>query len=258
MKKNDIKISLERISPDPYLETRLSAKVEAHRPETKKKNNKLVISTAIICCLLIVAGTGVGIGLFNTPLNTTTVSHTNHYASETASVDFAEASKEVLEALNTTKESYETTNGTCFSVPAIETEVHHNQVLLVNGKDIAPENYVKFYEMKNYALLPFNAILKEFGAETIWQSETTAIISFKGKNYTLDTEACTLVAEGNTTNLLKPAVSSGEKLPGDIPMYMIYADEFIVDNYIMQGALNALNINCVISVNYKSETVTIS
>ena len=34
--------------------------------------------------------------------------------------------------------------------------------------------------------------------------------------------------------------------------------EFIVDNYIMQGALNALNINCVISVNYKSETVNIS
>lgn len=258
MNKKDIKNSLEQIQPDPHLKTRLGAKVNTFAVKPEKKTKRLTVSTAVLCGLVVVLSVSAGIGLSNIPYNTTNANLSNNYANETASMDAYEPSADLIEKLNPQTESTEeTTNGVAYSVPPIETQVHYHQVLLVNGKNIAPENYVKFYEIKDYALLPFNAILEELGAVTQWQTDTTAIITLNGKTYNLDTEKCTLTEEGTDNNLLVPLVAPGNKLPVDIPMYMMYDGEFILDNYTTQGALAKLGFNYVVSVNYNTETVTI-
>ncbi len=258
MNKKDLKNSLKQIKPDPYLETRLNAKIQSLTVESKIKPKKLTISTAVLCSIIIVLSVSAGIGLSNTPHNTTNVSLSNNYTPETASIDVSEPASDLVEILNSQKESADKTeNYIAYSVPTVETNVHYKQVLLVNGKDIAPENYVKFYKVKNYALLPFNAILKELGASTQWQTETTAIITLNGVKYTLDAEKCTLKSEGSDTNLLVPLVAPGNTLPGDIPMFTTYNGEFVLDNHTTQGALKALGFNHKVTVNYDKEIATV-
>lgn len=254
MNKKDIKESLNHIKPDEYLKSRLSAKLESTEPKAKRLLPKLTVSTAAICGLVLVLSISVGIGLksFN---NTTKVSLTQHYASESASVINSKIPSEVVENINNKTEDQG--NYVQYSVPTIETQVHYHQVLLVNGKDIAPDNYVKFEEIKNYAELPLTAILEEFGATVKWQSDTEAVITLNGKSYMLNAEKCTLKEENSPINLLTPVFSPGTSEICDIPMYRTYGDDFIVDNYTLQGALNNLGFNYTVTVDYKTEIATI-
>ncbi len=255
MNKNDLKKTLENIKADDYLETRLEAKIKAAQPKAKNKLPKLTISTAAICGLVLVLSVSVGIGLKSFTDNTTKVSLTQNYAHETASVEGSKIPSEVAEIINSETEEKEIY--VQHSVPPIETQVHYHQVLLVNGKDIAPDNYVKFCEIKNYAELPLTAILEEFGATVKWQSETEAIITLNGKNYNLDAEKCILKEENSTTNILTPLYAPGTAEVADIPMYRTYGDDFIVDNYTLQGALKNLGFNYTVKVDYKTETAII-
>lgn len=255
MNKHDIKKSLENVKPDEFLVTRLSAKLNSAQPKKTKSLPRLTISTAAICGLVLVLSISAGIGLKSFTDNTTKVSLTQNYAHETASVEDSKIPSEVAEILNS--ETGEKEFYVQYSVPPIETQVHYHQVLLVNGKDIAPDNYVKFFEIKNYAELPLTAILEEFGATTVWQSETEAIITLNEKNYILDAEKCTLKEENSTVNILTPIYAPGMAEVADIPMYRTYGDDFIVDNYTIQGALKNLGFNHTVKVDYKTETVII-
>lgn len=258
MNKNHIKNSLQHIKPDPHLKTRLEAKVNSVLEKRKTKLGRLTVSTAVLCGLIVFLSVSAGIGLSNIPHNTTNANLSNNYANETASIDGTEPTADLAELLySQTESTEETTNGVAYSVPPIETQVHYHQVLLVNGKDIAPENYVKFYEIKNYAELPLTAILEEFGATVTWQSDTEAIINLKGKNYTLDAEKCTLKEENSNLNLLTPIYAPGTSAVTDIPMYRTYGDDFIVDNYTLQGALTNLGFSYTVKVDYKAETAII-
>ncbi len=257
MNKKDLKNSLKQIKPDPYLETRLNAKIQSHSVNSTVKSKKLTVSTAVLCAAIIVLSVSAGIGLQNIPHDTTNVSLSNNYAPETASVDVSQPSSDLVEILNSQKESKsESGNYVAYSVPTIETNYYHKQVLLVNGKDIAPEYYVNFDKIKNYTLLPFTAILEELGATTQWQTDTTAIITLNGVKYNLDAEKCTLKADGSDVNLLV-ALENEEELPGDIPMFTIYDGEFVLDNYTTQGALKALGFKHKVTVNYDKEIATI-
>ncbi len=256
MNKNDLKNSLNQIKADDHMETRLSAKLSSAQPKANKRLPRLTLSTVAICGLVLVLSVSAGIGLKSFSNKTTTISLTQNYAHETASVEGSKIPSEVLEIINS--ETEEEGNYVQYSVPPIETQVHYHQVLLVNGKDIAPDNYVKFEEIKNYAELPLTAILEEFGATTTWQSETEAIITLKGKNYLLDAEKCILTEENNSVNLLTPLYAPGTSGVADIPMYRTYGDDFIVDNYTLQGALANLGFNYTVKVDYKTETAVIN
>ena len=257
MNKKDLKNSLNQIKPDPYLETRLNAKIQANSAQSKSRSKKLTLSTAVLCAAIIVLSVSAGIGLQNIPHDTTNVSLSNNYAPETASVDVSQPSSDLVEILNSQKESENTSgNYVAYSVPTIETNYYHKQILLVNGKDIAPEYYVNFDAIKNYTLLPFTAILEELGATVKWQTDTTAVITLNGVKYNLDAEKCTLKEDGTEHNLLV-ALENEEALPIDIPMFKTYNGEFILDNYTTQGALKALGFNHKVTVNYDKETATI-
>lgn len=255
MNKKDLKKSLENVKPDEFLETRLSAKAHSAQTPKRKAVPRLTVSTAAICALVLVLSVSVGIGLKSATNNTTKVSLTHNYAPETATVEGSLKPSDVAENISSK------TNGkgdyVQYSMPPIETQVHYHQVLLVKGKDIAPDNYVKFFENKNYAELPLTAILEEFGATTTWQSETEAIITLNGKNYILDAEKCTLKEENSTVNILTPLFAPGIAGVADIPMYRTYGDDFIVDNYTLQGALKNLDLYYTVKVDYKTETVII-
>ena len=256
MNKNDLKSSLNQIKADDHMQTRLSAKLKSAQPQEKKRLPKLTVSTAAICGLVLVLSVSVGIGLKAFSNDTTTISLTQNYAHETAAVEGSKIPSEVAEIINSETEEKELS--VQVSVPPIETQVHYHQVLIVNGKDIAPDNYVKFEEIKNYAELPLTAILEEFGATTTWQSESEAIITLNGKSYTLDAERCTLKEENSEINILTPLYAPGTSGVADIPMYRTYGDDFIVDNYTLQGALARLGFNYTVKVDYQTETAIIS
>lgn len=256
MNKNDFKDGLNRITPDPYFESRLEAKVNSCCAKGKRQK-KLSFSTAVLCGLVVALSVSVGIGLSHFSENQIEADRSTYHSPESASVDAFQASSDTLNTLNTKKESNDKSgNGVAYSVPTIEINVHTNQVFSVNGKDIAPENYVKFYKTKNYVLLPFTAVLEEFGAVTKWENETEAVISLNGTNYTLDTEKCRLTAVGKTANYLEVNFY-GSKVPDDIPMYKTVNGEFVVDNYTLQSALNSLGFDCTVTVDYDTETATI-
>ena len=253
MNKKQIKNSLKEIKPDAHFETRLSAKVNSSQAVTH--NHRFKFSTAIACSLVLVLSLSVGIGLNCSKTKSPEASLSVNYANETASVDSSKIPSEVAEELNTRTETKG--NSIQVSVPAPETNVHYHQRLFVNGKDIAPDNYVKFYEIKNYAFAPLTAILEEYGATVKWTSQADAIITLNGKNYILDAEKCTLKEENGSENLLTPYFAPGTKTVKDCPLYTRYKDDFIVDNYTLQGALKELGFNYTVYVDYKTETITI-
>ncbi len=255
MNKKQIKNSLKEIKPDAHFETRLSAKVNFSEAVNPKRNNRLKYATGIACSLVLVLSLSIGIGLNSLSTKSPEASLTVNYANETASVDSSKIPSQVAEELNTRTETKD--NGVQVSVPAPETNVHYHQRLFVNGKDIAPDNYVKFYEIKNYAFAPLTAILKEYGATVKWTSELDAIITLNGKNYILDAGKCTLREENGSENLLVPYFAPGTESEKDAPLYTRYKDDFIVDNYTLQGALNELGFNYTVYVDYKTETITI-
>ncbi len=65
MKKNDIKNTLKEIKPDPYLETRLEAKVKESEP-IPERGRKLALSTFVLCALIIASGLFAGTKLIKT------------------------------------------------------------------------------------------------------------------------------------------------------------------------------------------------
>lgn len=252
MNKNQIKKALNEIKPDPHFETRLTAKVTTSEATASNRTYSLKYLTAIACSLILVLSLSIGIGLKNSSPD---VSLTRNYANETVSVDSSKIPSEVAEELSSCSETKD--NSVQVSVPAPETNVHHHQRLFVNGKDIAPDNYIKFYEIKNYAFVPLTAILKEYGATVKWVSETDAVITLNGKEYSLDAEKCTLKDVYGSHNLLVPYFAPGTEVIKDCPLYTRYKDDFIVDNYTLQGALKELGFNYTVYVDYKTETITI-
>lgn len=60
MKNNEIKDSINNIKPDPYMKTRLSAKVVSYKTK-RNKNKKLFTVISVLCAAFIIFGTGFGL-----------------------------------------------------------------------------------------------------------------------------------------------------------------------------------------------------
>ena len=132
-----------------------------------------------------------------------------------------------------------------------EDNMNNDCKLIVKGKDITSENYINLNYEKHYAEIPLTAVMKELGAKVEWQSNTTAEITFDGKNYTLDTTKGTLIEEGSSFNVLTVAPGSTHGI-----FYQVIGDEFIIDS----DSAKMLIINIMgakINIDYNNKIVSI-
>lgn len=60
MKQNDIKNSIDTVKPDPYMKTRLSAKVMSAQPKSKTKKKAVAIVSATLCLALVITAVSIG------------------------------------------------------------------------------------------------------------------------------------------------------------------------------------------------------
>ena len=133
------------------------------------------------------------------------------------------------------------------ATPKIE-KIEANCRLVVNGEDITSGNYVMITQDDVY--LPFTAILEALGAEVLWQSDTTAKISYDGKKYLLTTTDCSLIEEGGDFNfLLIP--------PGGIHRYWTIENEFVVDDTMMQSVFILMEKDIRVRFSSKEKVVNI-
>jgi hypothetical protein len=127
----------------------------------------------------------------------------------------------------------------------------NNCKLIVKGKDITSGNHVSLNYENRYAELPLTVVMKELGAKVEWQGQTTAKITFGGKDYTLDTIKGTLVEVGGTFNVLMVAPGTTHGI-----FYQVIGEEFIIDS----DSAKMLIINMMgakISIDYDKKIVSI-
>lgn len=132
-----------------------------------------------------------------------------------------------------------------------EDNMNNDCKLIVKGKDITSGNYINLNYEKRYAEIPLTAVMKELGAKVEWQSNTTAEITFGGKDYALDTTKGTLIEDGGTFNILTAAPGSTHGI-----FYQVIGDEFIIDS----DSAKMLIINMMgakISIDYDNKIVSI-
>jgi len=123
--------------------------------------------------------------------------------------------------------------------------------LTVNGKNITKDSHaIMKRDDGHYFLLPFVAILEEFGAEFVWENDSVANVRFKEKVFTLDISKVELIAEeeGESYNLFLPS-------PGGVLHYAAYDREITIDNYTLHPLFNELGI--VGKYNYEERTATL-
>lgn len=110
----------------------------------------------------------------------------------------------IVDAITGSSTSTRLTNGTSTALPKPtqsktttnsegDKDMNKNCKLIVNGKDITSGNYVKLNYEYHYAELPLTLVMKALGAKVEWQSNTTAMITFGGKDYILDTTKDSLI-----------------------------------------------------------------
>lgn len=124
-------------------------------------------------------------------------------------------------------------------------------MLIVKGKEIADTPIKLNYEY-HYAELPLTTIIKELGAKVEWKDKTTAKIKIHEKNYFLDSIKGSLVAEGDTFNILVVAPGSRHGV-----FYRTVGNEFIIDSD--SAILLLMNImGAKISIDYDNRIVKIT
>lgn len=124
-----------------------------------------------------------------------------------------------------------------------------NCKLIVNGKDIAAGNYVRIN--KEYAELPFTAIMEALGSKIIWLNQTNAIIIFRNESYILDTAQCTLIEAGGNINFLSAP-------PGGTQYYKTAEKELVLDDSTMNSAFYLMKADIDIKINYNDSIITIN
>lgn len=238
MKKTEIKDSLNHITPDCHLKTRLKANVEAYTQKQPKKQNKLAFTTAAICCALIITGIGAGISLVGE--NETT-----------GSISYKHAEAQTDESTSVTKG----VDGVFVSNPSWINNVTENidtsdTKLIVNGKNIASESYIKFSLEEESAEISLTAVLIELGAEIKWGNKSFATVSLNGSLYILDAEHKTFSERTSEQNLF--ADPDG--------MCLVKAktvnDQYVIDNRSMENLIN--NLDYSFAIDYENKTITIS
>ncbi len=266
MNKNDIKKSLESITPDPHLKTRIKANLETRSSVYGSK--KFIRTAGAACCALVALALGIGFTSLKNTTNETVQLYEKHASGTVTASDGESYIPTQTERYSLTPEEEEIIQSeigywepdtspddpnALLSNPNPPTR-NENITLIVNGKDISNTAYVDFSPIKKYAEIALMPVLKELcdDADMIWTSDSTAQITANGKKYILDTDPYnfTLKLNGEGENLLTPS-------PGvaDGTIYRIVDGEFIIDHHSIGGLLNEMGY--VIVVDYENRTINI-
>jgi len=119
--------------------------------------------------------------------------------------------------------------------------------LIVNGKDITSDNYIKIHY--RYAEFPLVETIKALGAKVEWQSKTTALVTYNNKKYIIDTIEYSFAEIGSIDNII-------ETPPGGYSFYQVIGDDFILDSDLMKYVVNYMGAN--INIDYENLTITIN
>lgn len=121
--------------------------------------------------------------------------------------------------------------------------------LIINGDKINAD-YVSVYY--NYACIPLVPVIKSFGADVTWQSDTNAEILINGESYYLDITVPTLYKQGEKNNNLLYCIDGGPTIIFDSNK------ELIVDQYVLRSVLYDLGEDVIIKRNFNSSIIEIN
>lgn len=129
-------------------------------------------------------------------------------------------------------------------------EMEKNCKLIVNGRDITAESYVRIDYEKHYAEIPFIAVVTNLGAEIKWKNSNVAIITSNNKEYILNLNKKSLITNESTFNIidLPPGARHGAFLKE-------INDEFVIDNDSITHFIHLLGAR--ITVNYDTAIINI-
>lgn len=241
MKKNDIKNSLKELTPDPYLQTRLEAKVKSFEPAPKKPR-KLVASTIAMCALVIALGIVAGSTILKTdkkPTETTSgVIETHQAQVNTENVKESVKENDVL-FVSHPAEFYNYTE-----------EINTLGITLtVKGENITEGNYIKFQPEKNYVDLPFEPIIEKLGGKFTWYNNSTCTLEINDTMYILSVEHANMHIKGDDNYIDfrsdKYVKTEHRKING----------EYIIDNVSLGIILE--NFGYSIAVDFDNKTIDI-
>ena len=237
MKKNEFKDSLNYITPDEHLRTRLKAKVEARPQKQVKAFNKLSYTTAAICCALIITALGAGISLVKEPEVTAELSY-----------KYAENSTETSESETKGKDSILVSNPSWIN--NVTEEINTAGITLsVKGNNIAEKSFVKFNTEKNTAEISLTAVLEALGGKITQYNKSLAVVELNGITYHLNFEHKRISEMSSDKNLF--ADENG--------ICLIKArtvnEQYVIDNISMENLMN--NLGYSFSIDFESRTITI-
>lgn len=241
MKKNDIKNTLKEIKPDPYLETRLEAKVKLAEP-APKSSRKLAASTFAMCALILALGIFAGTKLIKTqatPIPKTSATLETYQAQmNTEKVkETVDANKSIL--VSHPNEYYQYTEE--FTTDGIK--------LTVLGEDITDGNYIKFHPESNYVDLPLEAIFEKLGGKFTWINSVTGSLKINGKDYNYSAEHAHMNLMGDSKQIDfrsdKYFKTGRRKING----------QYIIDNESLENLLKHFGYK--ITVDFDAKTIEI-
>jgi hypothetical protein len=133
-----------------------------------------------------------------------------------------------------------------------ENEMKYECKLIVNGKDITEDNYVKLHKEQRYAELPLVAIMQALGADVDWKTEEIAELTLYETKYVLDIRNNSLVVEdgGNDFkyNIITPP-------PGSSVQYKTMERELIIEHIVIRDLLDMLSMT--MTLNYQDMSIII-
>lgn len=240
MNKNDIKKTLTEINPNEYLSTRLEAKINDYAPKKSTKLTKLTVSSVAFCCLLLIGALAIGINLTKTPDYVTSGKITVNQASP--------------ESEDATVNTDDTTNGEALSNPnwlnqTQEVFDNKNATLIVNGKNITENHYVKFNSETDYADISLTAIIEELGGKIIWINSESVDVHLKGKHYIMGARYGDFCEVKSEINLFADEDGTSHANP------QIINNEFVMDNHSIENLMKNLGYN--MTVDFQTKTITI-
>lgn len=241
MKKNDLKNTLKEIAPDPYLETRLEAKVKEFEP-APKRSRKLAASTFAMCALVLTLGLFAGTKLIKTEApdtqKTSATIETHQAQVNTEKVkETVDANKSILESHPA--EYYQYTEE--FNTDGIK--------LTVLGEDITDGNYIKFHPEMNYVDLPLEAIFEKLGGKFTWINTGTASLKINGKDYNYSFEHANMNLRGDDKHI---DFRSDKYIKTE---HRIINGKYIIDNESLEMLLDYFGYE--ITVDFDKKTIEI-
>ena len=124
--------------------------------------------------------------------------------------------------------------------------------LIVNGQDITKGNTIEVHKNYGYTLVPFTSVLETLGAEVKWNSDTLAEVDFNGAKYCLDTEAVTLIIEGDSEEF-----NYFYSMAGGYLYHKTMEKEILLDANWLCCTLAMMGVDMVDDIDYQNHRITI-